>query len=215
MPSTELNFASWVPEKDRQQIREFFAAIEQAKVAPSQKKQRPLDVMEMDYNQQYLKSARWRKIKKRILERDQNVCQCCGGHGNYVHHRSYSRETLVGEDDAMLVTVCAGCHNLIHFDDNGTKRSVEATDKAFLAGQRQTDIPVIDLDLRRRFRLPANYERMTAVQRNLWNEERHKQRHAKWLKLHPNRPPSARGGFFKPEFWAKGSTDSEPPTGAA
>jgi len=215
MPSADLNFASWVPEKERQEIREFFASIEEAKTEPAQKKRRALDVVEMDYHNQYLKSSRWRKIKKRILERDGNICQCCGGHGTYVHHRNYSRETLLGEDDARLATVCGGCHHLVHFDDHGVKRSIEDTDKEFLAGQRQTEIPEIDLDLRRKLQLPTNYNRMTAVQRELWNEERHKQRHAKWLKLHPNQTPRVLGGFFRPELREKAIDNSEPPTSAA
>jgi 5-methylcytosine-specific restriction endonuclease McrA len=214
MPSTDLNFAPWVPEKDRQHIREFFESIERTKNEPPTKMRRRLDVMEMDYHSQYLKSARWRKIKKRILERDQSICQCCGGHGRYVHHRNYLRETLMGDDDSMLATVCGGCHNLIHFDESGRKRSIEETDKEFVAGQRQTDIPEIDLDLRRKFQPPANYQRLTAVQIRLWNEERHRQRHAKWLKLHPNEQPRVPGGFFKPELWQAATNEGDPP-GAA
>jgi len=206
---TDFKFLPWVPEKDRQEILELFALIEKVKKEPVKKRRRTLDVLEMDYYQQYLKSARWRKIKRRILDRDKNICQCCGGHGTYVHHRNYSRETLMGEDDAKLATVCGGCHNLIHFDDNGVKRSVEEVDRLFLAGQYQKNIPEIDLDLRRKFCLPPGYERMTAVQRKLWNEEYLKQRRAKWLKLHPNRPFRGPSGFFKPELWSQATEESQ------
>lgn len=130
------------------------------------------DVTLMDYHSEYLKSPLWRKIKRRVLKRDNNICGSCGGIGNIVHHRSYSREVLEGNADHMLATVCEGCHNIIHFDNDKSRRSEEESERVFLAGQRQTDFPLPHIDLRRRSqRQPVEWPRMTAVQRELWNKK--------------------------------------------
>ena len=91
--------------------------------------------------------------------------------GKVVHHRSYAPEVMEGKADDMLATVCAGCHAIMHFDENGAKRSAEETERIFLGGQRQTEIPTPRIDLRRRSQgKPAEWPRMTAVQRKLWEE---------------------------------------------
>ncbi|CAN7782845.1 hypothetical protein LJR175_008249 [Variovorax sp. LjRoot175] len=128
------------------------------------------DVMLMDYQGQYLPSALWKEIKERVLERDQRICQSCGGRGSVVHHRSYERDVLEGRNDAMLATVCSGCHNIIHFTDDGKPRPEEEWDAILLAGQHQTDIPPIGkIDLRKPvLPRPPNYERMTARQLGLF-----------------------------------------------
>lgn len=129
-----------------------------------------LPEVEQDY-QSYLRSSLWRRIKRRVLKRDQRVCGCCGGEGKVVHHRSYAPEVMEGKADDMLATVCAGCHAIMHFDENGAKRSAEETERIFLGGQRQTEIPTPRIDLRRRSQgKPAEWPRMTAVQRKLWEE---------------------------------------------
>ncbi len=85
-----------------------------------------------------------------------------------MHHRSYERDVLEGKNDAMLATVCEGCHNIIHFTDDGSARPEEEWDSVFLAGQHQEDIPPVGkIDLRRPvFDLPAGFDRsrMTARQ---------------------------------------------------
>jgi hypothetical protein len=100
----------------------------------------------------------------------------------------------------MLATVCIGCHELIHFDDDGKKRNEAETDAAFLAGQRQINIPEIKIDLRKDVaNQPANWHRMTAVQRKLWYETHNQLRSEKLLKRKKNKPPRKLGGFFGPE----------------
>lgn len=88
--------------------------------------------------EKYRGTARWRRIKARVLERDKRTCLCCGGIGTVVHHRSYDDDVMLGTNDAMLWTVCDGCHELIHFTDDGAKRSAEEVDLLLLAGQLQT-----------------------------------------------------------------------------
>jgi 5-methylcytosine-specific restriction endonuclease McrA len=122
---------------------------------------------------EYLKSNLWKRIKRRVLKRDGKVCQLCAGPGNVVHHRSYDAEVLQGQADYLLVTLCEGCHCLVHFDDSGQKRT--AADVHRICGtfqlQREFSEPTVDLRLRSR-KNPNGWERLTAVQRRLW-QERH------------------------------------------
>ncbi|TAM36941.1 MAG: HNH endonuclease [Burkholderiaceae bacterium] len=140
-----------------------------AENAPAMSRRVKSDVMLMDYRD-YLKSALWRRIKKRVLERDKKTCQCCGGRGNVVHHRSYERDVMEGHNDAMLATVCNGCHDIIHFTDAGEGRSAAEADAVFVAGQRQTDIPPVGkIDLRSpTINYPGGIKRVTSLQFGLF-----------------------------------------------
>lgn len=130
------------------------------------------DVMQMDYNTEYLSSKIWGKIKRRILKRDKKICFLCGGSGSIVHHKSYEREVLEGNADHMLITVCDGCHNIIHFNENGSKRSAEDQEIILSTKQLQIEIPEPKIDLRRRSPIkPPEWPRMTAIQRTLWHEK--------------------------------------------
>ncbi|HWT19431.1 MAG TPA: HNH endonuclease signature motif containing protein [Variovorax sp.] len=132
------------------------------------------DVMLMDYPD-YLKSALWKRIKKRVLERDNKTCQCCGGRGSVVHHRSYERDVMEGRNDALLATICNGCHNIIHFTDSGEPRSTAEADVVFLAGQRQPNIPPVGkIDLRSpKINYPGDTTRVTSLQMRLFVEAFH------------------------------------------
>lgn len=127
------------------------------------------DVMLMDYHTEYLPSKLWAKIKRRVLKRDGKKCQSCGGYGIVVHHRSYEREVLEGNADHLLATVCEGCHNIIHFLEDGTRRPEAEWDAVLLGGQHQTDVsePKIDLRLQRPI-YPTGWSRMTARQHAIW-----------------------------------------------
>ena len=150
-------------------VRDMFHELRQKGALP---KRRITDVRQMDYHDQYLKSAKWKRIKKRVMERDGGLCQSCGGRGSTVHHRSYEREVLEGRNDAMLATVCNGCHNIIHFLDDGQRRPEAEWDAVFLLGQHQTDIPAIGkVDLRSlKIVDRPDLTRMTAVQIELYRK---------------------------------------------
>ena len=127
------------------------------------------DVTLKDYHTEYLTSKLWAKIKRRVLKRDQKVCQSCGGGGSFVHHRSYERDVLEGNADHMLTTVCEGCHSRIHFDDDGQKRPEAKWDAVFLAGQHRTDFPEPKVDLRLSTQpRSSGWGRMTSNQRIQW-----------------------------------------------
>lgn len=128
------------------------------------------DVMLMDYQAEYLSSPLWRKIKGRVLARDNKKCVFCEGPAQTVHHRSYDRDVLEGKADQMLVSLCDPCHDFVHFDDDGRKRSLEETDRILLCKRPRTDFPEPNVDLRREpYRdLPAEWPRMNHIQRNGW-----------------------------------------------
>jgi 5-methylcytosine-specific restriction endonuclease McrA len=126
-------------------------------------------VEHMDYHTEYLQSALWRKIKRRVLKRDSKICMLCSGEGTIVHHCSYDQEVLKGDADHLLVTVCEGCHNIIHFDDTGQKRPEVEWKNMHTQRQIQVNFPEPKIDLRRLSqRKPLEWPRMTAIQKNLW-----------------------------------------------
>jgi hypothetical protein len=104
------------------------------------------------------------------MKRDGKMCCRCGGKATSVHHRSYADEVKLGNDDDQLASICAGCHTVIHYDDSGTKRSAEESDRILLERDESVDFPLPKVDLRRtkRQEYPIEWERMTAVQRRAW-----------------------------------------------
>jgi hypothetical protein len=85
----------------------------------------PIDPhFEMGYAE-YLQSALWRKIRRRVLERDEGLCRICGGRATQVHHRTYHYDVIVGKNDEACVSLCARCHKRIEFTPEGERRSIE------------------------------------------------------------------------------------------
>lgn len=84
-------------------------------------------LLEMGYAsyQEYLRSNRWNRIRKRVLSANDNQCVLCGKPANTVHHTDYSKATLQGECIDGLVALCDICHNLAEFTAAGTKRTLD------------------------------------------------------------------------------------------
>jgi hypothetical protein len=55
-------------------------------------------------------TSRWRKIRQRILERDQYTCQICGMEGNTVDH-IIPRSSNGGDEDFNLQCLCSRCNS--------------------------------------------------------------------------------------------------------
>ncbi len=55
-------------------------------------------------------TARWRKIRQRILERDQFTCQACGLEGNTVDHIT-PRSLGGGDEEFNLQCLCYKCNS--------------------------------------------------------------------------------------------------------
>ena len=74
------------------------------------------DITELFYH-----SKEWRKVRKKVLARDKRECQVCKDLGkvtvnNLLVHHIYILEYYYNKrlDIDNLVTVCHGCHELIH-----------------------------------------------------------------------------------------------------
>ncbi|MGC2163136.1 MAG: hypothetical protein WA634_14585 [Silvibacterium sp.] len=136
-----------------------------------------------DY-EEYRRSSLWKKIKRRVKERDSNLCARCESKADLVHHRSYALEVLRGEDDEQLASVCEGCHNVIHFDDqsNKHKRNPQEWDSVLVQKDLSTGFPPPKVDLRLRWRKdPPEWPRMTAKQRIAYHLEYEKLRYIRML----------------------------------
>lgn len=75
-----------------------------------------------DYRE-YLASSLWKKIRKRVLDRDAHRCRTCGRIAKQVHHGKYDYRTMTGRDLTHLAALCAGCHKKIERHPSGEKRS--------------------------------------------------------------------------------------------
>ncbi len=78
------------------------------------------------------------KVKKRIKEKYDATCFRCGGHASEIHHRSFTEAVLKGEDDDQLRPLCGGRHDVVEFDDNGSRRSEAEKERVLF----ETDIPL-------------------------------------------------------------------------
>jgi hypothetical protein len=153
-------------------MREFF---EQARAGTLP----PLPVLEASAFEQlgfksyadYLESALWKKIRRRVLERDQYKCRRCTGRANCVHHLAYSVQVLNGEADHLLVSMCHGCHTFVEVDDQGKPRSEQETER--LLDQHDPDAfpaPVLTKVGPRKKKVlpPPAWDRMSSVQKLNW-----------------------------------------------
>jgi len=66
------------------------------------------------YSKNYIKSSWWKKRRKQKLEKENYICQRCGGEASMVHHNDFSM--LYNEPDNHLEALCRDCHD-IQFED--------------------------------------------------------------------------------------------------
>ncbi|MFA5381876.1 MAG: hypothetical protein WC356_01835 [Candidatus Micrarchaeia archaeon] len=92
-------------------------------------KQRNISLQKLGFKtyQEYLCSDLWRKIRRKVLGREKNICQIC--HKNIatqIHHHNYKYETLRGDKRKLrhLVAICGDCHKKAEFSDCGDKSSL-------------------------------------------------------------------------------------------
>jgi hypothetical protein len=90
---------------------------------------RDLLLVELGYGNysNYLGSELWKGIRTRVL-RGKLKCFCLRKAGQ-IHHRNYSRKTLVGESLKDLVPLCGHCHKKIETDRDGAKRSLSGANR--------------------------------------------------------------------------------------
>ena len=60
---------------------------------------------------EYLRSALWKSIRKRVIDTGPPECaKCLKRKATQVHHRSYDPATLRGDSILSLTKLCGGCH---------------------------------------------------------------------------------------------------------
>ena len=64
-----------------------------------------------EYREKYLESPNWKEKRKRVLDRDGNLC-VCGERAIDVHHKTY--ENLGQEPLSDLIALCKNCHDGYH-----------------------------------------------------------------------------------------------------
>lgn len=67
---------------------------------------------------EYIRSEKWRAVRKWALERAEHRCQVCNVAGQlHVHHRTYTN--LGHEMPGDVIVLCGSCHELFHFPHDG------------------------------------------------------------------------------------------------
>lgn len=86
------------------------------KIANAYKKRNAV-LREMGYAsyKAYLASDLWKRIRERILSRDDHRCRVCNATATEVHHQKYTRIVLEGGYLLALYSLCRRCHENIEF----------------------------------------------------------------------------------------------------
>ncbi len=79
----------------------------------------------------YLASPLWKTIRTRAFRLKGSGCVLCGARAEEMHHRKYTKETLLGLTLEWLEPVCKGCHKTIEFFADGRKRPFRLVDRVF------------------------------------------------------------------------------------
>ncbi len=119
--------AKKTPEEKTQRRRERIRAQADATNSAYAARQAVLSSMGFDSYQDYLKSTLWARIRSRTLLKSQ-VCCVCDGPATQVHHGRYELRDLDGSD-AMLFSICPGCHKGIEFKGAVKLTPEQATEK--------------------------------------------------------------------------------------
>jgi hypothetical protein len=134
---------------------------------------------------EYLCSPLWKKIKRRVLERDEFQCARCSGKANLVHHLVYTAAILNGDDDSHLVAICDGCHSFVHTDEGRQKRAFSDWNTYLRTDDLPDRVFNISVDRRRTKQIePADWKRMSIRERHSWENQYQKRRFLKQLEKH-------------------------------
>jgi 5-methylcytosine-specific restriction endonuclease McrA len=72
-----------------------------------------------------LRADSYRKLHRRVLERDNWRCQVCGSMQNLQVHHLKLRSQSGGDEEQNLITLCAQCHELVHREANYWKSRMQ------------------------------------------------------------------------------------------
>jgi hypothetical protein len=155
----------------------------------------------------YTRSKLWKIIRARAFELLGRDCKRCNRPANQIHHASYSREVLTGEDVRGLMPLCAGCHRSASLTNPNSKA-------LRLDGIQVKSLHETNMQLARRFRRPPKHrnkpkERTRRKQQSRRDKLRNKQKQQKLLQqlrkseLALTKEPTLNKGFDKPRLAPK------------
>jgi len=109
------------PAELERQNRECERILEEARLAKvrrEQEREEELAEWRSGYSK-YLRSKKWKRTRKKVLERADGMCEYCGkAPAVHVHHVKYPaghrRGEFKRENYDYLVALCAGCHMKEH-----------------------------------------------------------------------------------------------------
>lgn len=97
--------------EDNERLAQFTRGKRLQRYTPLPRKGRPMSYEPVKY-EEYIKSARWRRVRERYKSCRPWVC-LCGEHEHLeLHHLTYKR--LQRELLEDLQPLCQGCHSLVH-----------------------------------------------------------------------------------------------------
>ena len=153
------------------ELRSFFEEARAGLLAPLPGEEPTFAKLGFASYDAYLKSSLWRRIRRRVLKRDESKCRRCKGTADLVHHLSYAIAALRGDADHLLVSLCDGCHNFIELDEHGGRRAPSERDK-LLDVHDLDDLPEpvpVKISARKKcIPSPPQWGRMSAVQKSRW-----------------------------------------------
>jgi hypothetical protein len=80
------------------------------------------------YDSQHYETEQWRRLSRRIKERDNYTCRNCGinkqGAPGMIFHAHHIIPHLKGgaDEESNLITLCEDCHSLLHLHLNKNQR---------------------------------------------------------------------------------------------
>lgn len=128
--------------------------------------------------QEYLKSDLWREQRARVMRRDRNKCQCCGGPATQVHHIGYTKRMLRGQGTYFLIAVCRPCHEFLEFDD-GQKVNIKAAKYRILKLRRQHGLTTSTSKLLQTYGVPGGRKKRKEAHQRYIERNRRLKAHSK------------------------------------
>lgn len=87
----------------------------------------------------YLASPLWKKIRARVICRDDGKCVICKAPYENVHHKAYNEKVLTGRKIGNLACLCRECHRSVEFSRTGYKLDFPEVDFKYKKAKRKAD----------------------------------------------------------------------------
>jgi len=112
-----VHTAEWVKEQ-REAIKKFNKKVKPAKKRKLRKVKTRERKIKFENYRTFLHSEYWKRIRNKVLKRDEYTCRKCGSTYNLqVHHKTYENHGAEHKHLNDLITLCNFCHTLEHQAD--------------------------------------------------------------------------------------------------